>query len=60
MIFGTVGGLTATLIPLPRLVYALAQDGLIFSVFKTVNSKIGTPVVATVATGILTGEWERG
>ncbi len=57
MIFGLVGGLTATLIPLPRLTYALSQDGLLFSVFRKVNERSKVPVIATVVSGTLAGNF---
>ncbi len=56
MVFALIGGLTATLIPLPRLAYALSQDGLIFGFFKKVNPTTKVPVLATLISGTLAGE----
>jgi cationic amino acid transporter 3 len=42
--------------PMPRVVYAIASDGLIFKFLSKVLPKVKTPAVATILTGILTGE----
>ena len=54
MSLGAVGGITATLIPLPRLVYAMSKDGLLFGILGHVSSR-NMPVNASIVTGILTG-----
>ena len=41
--------------PNPRIVYSIAKDGLIFKFFSKVLSKFKTPAVATVTTGLITG-----
>ena len=43
------------MIPLPRIMYAMAQDGLLFSAFATVNSYTKTPLIATVIAGVVSG-----
>lgn len=56
---GAVCALTASLIgaifPLPRVVYAMAEDRLIFGFLANVSDKLKTPINATIATGILSG-----
>ena len=39
--------------PLPRVVYAMADDGLIFRFLATVNEKTKTPVIATMVMATL-------
>lgn len=41
--------------PLPRVVYAMASDGLIFRKFSSVNARTKTPMFATIISGILAG-----
>ncbi len=38
--------------PMPRVVYSMASDGLIFKVFSYVIPKLKTPVVAATVTGL--------
>ncbi|XP_039763575.1 probable cationic amino acid transporter [Pararge aegeria] len=53
---GALAGLTASMFgsmfPLPRVVYAMALDGLIFARLATVSERSGTPAYATVCGGI--------
>ena len=55
---GAVCGLSSSLLgsqfPLPRIIYAMASDGLLFKCFASVNPRTEVPVVATVYPGILT------
>uniref|UniRef100_H2ZJP3 Cationic amino acid transporter C-terminal domain-containing protein n=1 Tax=Ciona savignyi TaxID=51511 RepID=H2ZJP3_CIOSA len=44
--------IVTALVVVPRYVYAMASDGLIMPWFNTVNKTTGTPVIATVTTGI--------
>lgn len=54
---GALCGLTASLIgglfPLPRMLYAMASDGLIFKFLAKVHPKTEIPVIATVLSGAL-------
>ncbi|PAA84198.1 hypothetical protein BOX15_Mlig010328g1, partial [Macrostomum lignano] len=56
--FGAVSGLCAALLgsqfPLPRIIYAMACDGLLFRFFCRVNSRTETPLIATVVPGLIT------
>ena len=42
--------------PTPRIVYNIAEDGLIFKCFSKILAKFKTPAVATISTGLLTGK----
>ncbi|XP_068699271.1 high affinity cationic amino acid transporter 1-like isoform X2 [Montipora foliosa] len=54
---GALCGLSASLIgglfPLPRMLYAMASDGLIFKFLAKVHPKTEIPVIATVLSGVL-------
>ncbi|XP_017886270.1 cationic amino acid transporter 2-like isoform X1 [Ceratina calcarata] len=56
---GAICGLCASLLgamfPLPRIIYAMASDGLIFEWMGKVNSRFHTPLMGTFSAGILTG-----
>lgn len=45
--------LLGAMFPLPRVLYAMSSDGLLYSIFKRVNKRTQTPVYATVLSGIL-------
>ncbi|EZA51589.1 cationic amino acid transporter 2 isoform X2 [Ooceraea biroi] len=53
---GALAGLTVSMFgsmfPMPRIVYAMAQDGLIFRKLSQVWPATGTPAVATLTSGI--------
>ncbi|KAG8259521.1 hypothetical protein J6590_011816 [Homalodisca vitripennis] len=53
---GALAGLTVSMFgsmfPMPRIVYAMAQDGLIFRTLSTVLPATGTPVIATFSSGL--------
>jgi len=54
---GSICGLTASLlgsmIPMPRIVYAMANDGLIFRFLATIHPRFKTPFTATLLTGLI-------
>ena len=56
---GAIAGLTTSLLgclyPLPRILYAMADDGLIFRFFADVNPRFKTPLKATTLSGIFAG-----
>ena len=41
--------------PLPRVIYAIASDGLIFKFLARVNDRFKTPLIATFISGIFAG-----
>lgn len=42
--------------PLPRIVYAMAEDGLLFQCFARINHKTMTPTFAITVSGMTAGE----
>ncbi|XP_076370652.1 cationic amino acid transporter 3-like isoform X2 [Tachypleus tridentatus] len=56
---GALAGLSTSILgamfPLPRIMYAMASDGLIFQQLATVHGRFKTPVIATVISGIFAG-----
>lgn len=56
--FGSICGLFSCLIggifPLPRILFAMADDGLLFSVFAKVHPKFQTPMWGILIAGFLT------
>ncbi|XP_015784881.1 cationic amino acid transporter 2 isoform X1 [Tetranychus urticae] len=56
---GALAGLSTSLMgamfPLPRVLYAMATDGLIFRNLASVNSWTKTPLIATLVSGSLSG-----
>lgn len=56
---GALAGLFASLLgamfPLPRIIYAMSTDGLLFNFLGKVHPKYQTPFMGTLAAGVLTG-----
>ena len=59
IIAGAIAGLSTSLLgamfPLPRILYAMASDGLIFRFLATVNDRFKTPFIATIISGLFAG-----
>jgi amino acid transporter len=47
--------LTGAMFPIPRVVYAMANDGLLFRSLARVHARSQTPVLATLLAGLLGG-----
>lgn len=43
---------------MPRVIYAMAEDGLLFKCLAQINSKTKTPIIATLSSGAVAGERE--
>lgn len=58
-IYGNIGlySLLGAMFPLPRIIYAMASDGLIFEWMGKVSSRFHTPLMGTFSAGILTGSY---
>lgn len=54
-IFGMLASLFGAMFPLPRVIYAIAADGLLFELFSKVHERFKTPFWGTLIAGILTG-----
>ncbi|XP_031840564.1 cationic amino acid transporter slimfast [Nomia melanderi] len=53
--FALCTSLLGCMFPLPRILYAMGSDGIIFKYFAIVHPKTMTPVFGTVIAGLLTG-----
>ena len=51
---GLSSSLMGSLFPLPRIIYAMANDGLLFEPFRKISLRNDIPFVATIYPGILT------
>lgn len=47
--------LLGAMFPLPRVIYAMASDGLIFGWMGRISSRFHTPLMGTFSAGLLTG-----
>ena len=52
-----LGCTMTSMFPLPRMLYAMAQDGLIIPVFSRVNAKTEVPVIGIVVSGLFIGKY---
>lgn len=41
---------------MPRVIYAMAEDGVLFKVLARINPKTKTPLIATMASSVVAGE----
>ncbi|CAL4061209.1 unnamed protein product, partial [Meganyctiphanes norvegica] len=54
-IFGFSASLFGAMFPMPRIIYAMANDGLLFKPLAIINSRFQTPIYATLVTGLFAG-----
>lgn len=54
-IFGLCASLMGAMFPLPRIIYAMSSDGLIFEILGRINRRFHTPLYGTMFAGTLTG-----
>ncbi|KAI9565618.1 hypothetical protein GHT06_009410 [Daphnia sinensis] len=52
-LFGLAASLLGAMIPLPRVIYAIAKDGLMFRFLAKINPRFQTPLIATAVSGVL-------
>lgn len=52
---GIFASLLGSLLPLPRVLYAIAADGLIFRFIAWVHPRLQTPITATIIGGVASG-----
>ena len=54
-VFALCTSLLGAMFPLPRVLYAMAQDGILFKPLGIINSYTQTPLLATALSGIFAG-----
>ncbi|EEB12285.1 Low-affinity cationic amino acid transporter, putative [Pediculus humanus corporis] len=54
-LFGLLPSLLGSLLPLPRIIYAMSSDGLMYEILGRVNEKYKSPMIGTIFSGFLTG-----
>lgn len=54
-IFGLCASLMGAMFPLPRVIYAMANDGLMFAFMGKIHPRYKTPFWGTLLAGSLTG-----
>lgn len=52
-VFALFTSLLGAMFPLPRVLYAMSADGLLFNVFQRVNNKTKTPLLGTLISGFI-------
>ncbi|XP_036687603.1 high affinity cationic amino acid transporter 1 isoform X2 [Balaenoptera musculus] len=47
--------LLGSMFPMPRVIYAMAEDGLLFKFLAQINNRTKTPIIATLTSGAIAG-----
>lgn len=55
-IFALCTSLLGAMFPLPRVLYAMGTDGVLFRPLAKINKKSQTPILATILSGLFSGE----
>ncbi|CDQ95118.1 unnamed protein product [Oncorhynchus mykiss] len=45
--------LLGSIFPMPRVIYAMAEDGVLFKALARINPKTKTPLIATMSSGVV-------
>lgn len=54
-VFGLCASLMGSMFPLPRVIYAMSIDGLLFHFMGAIHPRFKTPMIGTLLAGFLTG-----
>ncbi|KAG7156530.1 High affinity cationic amino acid transporter 1-like, partial [Homarus americanus] len=54
-LFGFSASLFGAMFPLPRVIYAMANDGLVFRFLAKIDTRFQTPLIATILSGLFSG-----
>ena len=57
--FFFTGTTLISVIPLPRLLYAMSQDGMVLKCFSRVNKRTNVPVIGTLISGLFIGKYSE-
>lgn len=56
-IFALCTSLLGAMFPLPRVLYAMGTDGVLFRSLAAINARTRTPLLATVVSGLFSGQY---
>lgn len=55
-VFALCTSMLGAMFPLPRVIYAMSSDGIVFKPLSKVNSWTKTPLLATIVSGLFSGK----